>query len=369
MKILTIVGARPQFIKAYPVSKAISEHKNVEEILLHTGQHYDFNMSKIFFSELSLKEPDYNLGVGSGSHGKQTGEMLKGIEDVIAKESPNLILIYGDTNSTLAAALAGAKCQIPVAHIEAGLRSYNLKMPEEINRILADRISTYLFCPTETAVNNLIKEGFSNFNYQGFKFNKPKVIFSGDVMYDAFLLCKKILKPSPEIHKLAEKYSQFYLATVHRAENTDIKVNLKNIIDALDKISKDIPVIFPIHPRTREKLKNYNIAPEKLKLIEPVGYFDMLYLLDNCKAVFTDSGGLQKEAYFSKKPCITLREETEWTELVQIGANRLVGSDDALITNAAQDINKTHLKIKTGIYGNGSASKEIIDLLVKDLMQ
>jgi len=369
LKILTIVGARPQFIKAYPISKAISENNNVEEILLHTGQHYDFNMSKIFFSELSLKEPDYNLGVGSASHGKQTGEMLKGIENVITKETPDLILIYGDTNSTLAGALSGAKSQIPVAHIEAGLRSYNLKMPEEINRILADRISTYLFCPTETAVNNLMREGFGGFNYEGFKFNKPKVIFSGDVMYDAFLLCKKILNPSPEIQKLAEEYGEFYLATVHRAENTDIKVNLKNIIGALDKISRDIPVIFPIHPRTREKLKKYNIAPEKLKLIEPVGYFDMLYLLDNCKAVFTDSGGLQKEAYFSKKPCITLRAETEWTELVQIGANRLVGSDEALISKAAQDINKTHLKIETGIYGNGSASKEIIDLLVNDLMQ
>ena len=369
MKILTIVGARPQFIKAYPVSKAISEHKNVEEILLHTGQHYDFNMSKIFFSELSLKEPDYNLGVGSGSHGEQTGEMLKGIEDVITKESPNLILIYGDTNSTLAAALAGAKSQIPVAHIEAGLRSYNLKMPEEINRILADRISTYLFCPTETAVNNLMKEGFEKFNYEGFKFKKPKIVFSGDVMYDAFLLCNKILKSSLQIQKLIEECEEFHLATIHRAENTDIKSNLKNIIGALDKISKDIPVIFPIHPRTKEKLKNYNIAPEKLKLIEPVGYFDMLYLLNNCKAVFTDSGGLQKEAYFSKKPCITLRAETEWTELVQIGANRLVGADDTLITRAAQEINKTHLKIKTGIYGNGNASKEIIDLLVKDLMQ
>ncbi|NMC60969.1 MAG: UDP-N-acetyl glucosamine 2-epimerase, partial [Candidatus Methanofastidiosa archaeon] len=228
MKILTIVGAMPQFIKSYPISKAISEYEDIKEVLLHTGQHYDFNMSKIFFSQLSLKEPDYNLGVGSGSHGKQTGEMLKGIENVILKESPDLILIYGDTNSTLAGALSGVKSQIPVAHIEAGLRSYNMKMPEEINRILSDRISTYLFCPTETAVHNLMKEGFDSFNYEGFKFNKPKVILSGDVMYDAFLLCKKKLEPSSKILEIIKNFDRFYLATIHRSENTDIKNNLVN---------------------------------------------------------------------------------------------------------------------------------------------
>ena len=367
MKILTIVGARPQFIKSYPVSKAISEHKNVEEVLLHTGQHYDFNMSKIFFSQLSLKEPDYNLGVGSASHGKQTGEMLNGIEGVIKKESPDLILIYGDTNSTLAGALSGAKCHIPVAHIEAGLRSYNMKMPEEVNRVLADRISSYLFCPTETSVGNLVKEGFGSFKYQGSKLKKPKVILSGDVMYDTFLLCKKIVNPSPEIKKLIEDSDKFYLATIHRAENTDSKNNLKNIIEALESISKDMPIIIPIHPRTKEKLNNYNIAPIKLRLIQPVGYFDMLYLLEKCHAVLTDSGGLQKEAYFSKKPCITLREETEWTELVEIGANIVVGANKESIIEAAKSIAKFNAKIKTGIYGNGNASKKIIKLLVKDL--
>jgi len=362
LKILTIVGARPQFIKAYPVSKAISENKNIEEVLLHTGQHYDFNLSQIFFSELSLKEPDYNLGVGSASHGKQTGEMLRGIENVIEKESPDLILIYGDTNSTLAGALSGAKCNIPVAHIEAGLRSINMKMPEEINRILADRISTYLFCPTQNAFNNLMNEGFGNFKYKGFKFEKPQVIFSGDVMYDAFLLCKKILKPSSEIQKLTENISCFYLATIHRAENTDSKVNLKNIIEAFEEISKEMPVVFPIHPRTREKLDKYNISTNKVKLIEPVGYFDMLYLLEKCDKVLTDSGGLQKEAYFSGKPCITLRNETEWTELLEIGANFLTGTKKDQIIKAIE-INFKLNRANKGIYGNGNASKIIVESL------
>lgn len=365
MKILTIVGARPQFIKSYPVSKAISENKNIKEILLHTGQHYDFNMSKIFFSQLSLKEPDYNLGVGSGPHGKQTGEMLKSIENVIIKESPDLILIYGDTNSTLAGAISGAKCHIPVAHVEAGLRSYNMKMPEEINRILSDRISTYLFCPTETAVNNLMKEGFGSFKYEGFKFNEPKVVLSGDVMYDAFLLCKEKVSPSSEIKKLVNNIENFHLATIHRAENTDSRNNLKNIIEALEEISKDTAMILPIHPRTKSKINSFNISIKKLILIEPVGYFDMLYLLEKCEVVFTDSGGLQKEAYFSEKPCITLREETEWTELVDIGANMLVGAEKEKIKQAV--MNKFSFKNKGGIYGDGNSSKKIIDILVKDL--
>jgi UDP-GlcNAc3NAcA epimerase len=367
LKILTIVGARPQFIKSYPISKAISDYKDIEEVLLHTGQHYDFNMSKIFFSELSLKEPKYNLGVGSGTHGKQTGEMLKGIEEIILKESPDLILIYGDTNSTLAGALSGAKCQIPVAHVEAGLRSYNMKMPEEINRILADRISSYLFCPTEVAVNNLIREGYNNINFEGFIFKKPKIFNFGDVMYDAFLLCKEILKPSSKIKKISEELDNFYLATIHRAENTDSKNNLKNIIQGLEEISKNIPVILPIHPRTKEKLNSYNIFPSKVKLIDPVSYFDMIYLLEKCLGVLTDSGGLQKEAYFSEKPCITLREETEWVELIDIGANVLVGTNKDKIIEESENINKSQLKIKSGLYGNGRASKEIIDLIIKDL--
>lgn len=368
MKILTILGARPQFIKSYPVSKVILDYEEIEEVILHTGQHYDFNMSKIFFSQLTLKEPKYNLGVGSGTHGKQTGEMLKGIEKIILKESPDIVLIYGDTNSTLAGALSGAKCQIPVAHVEAGLRSYNRKMPEEINRILADRISSYLFCPTETAVNNLAKEGFNNFKYEGFIFKKPKIINSGDVMYDSFLMCKKILEPSSEIKKITRDIGKFYLATIHRAENTDLKNNLKNIIEALEEISKNMPIVIPLHPRTKVKLINYGIVTNRLKIIEPVGYFDMLYLLDKCKAVLTDSGGLQKEAYFSGKPCITLRGETEWTELVDVGANILVGTNKDKIVQTLEGLDNVSLKIDAEMYGKGNSSEKIIKLLIEDLI-
>lgn len=366
MKILTVVGARPQFIKSYPVSNALSFERDIEEILLHTGQHYDFNMSKVFFSELDLKEPDYNLEVGSGPHGKQTGEMLKGVEDIIYKESPDLILIYGDTNSTLAGALAGAKCHIPVAHIEAGLRSFNLRMPEEVNRILADRVSTYLFCPTETSVKNLEMEGFSKFKYEGFKFKNPKVVFSGDVMYDAFLMCKSVLAPSKEIKDLTEEHQSYCLATVHRAESTDSKENLKKIFQALDEVSKESIVILPIHPRTKEKLRVYGISPNRTKLVDPVSYFDMLYLLENSQAVFTDSGGLQKEAYFSKKPCITLRNETEWTELIDIGVNTLAGQNEEKIIESFQNMSND-FKGKRDIYGDGKASKKIVRIIKRDL--
>lgn len=367
MKILTIVGARPQFIKSYPISKTVDKYNGeIQEVLLHTGQHYDFNLSKIFFSQLSLKEPNYNLNVGSGPHGAQTGLMLEGIEKIILKEAPDLVLIYGDTNSTLAGAIAGAKCQIPVAHIEAGLRSFNLKMPEEINRILADRVSTYLFCPTENSVNNLKNEGFEKFNYSNFKCNGPKIVFSGDVMYDAFLLCKNKMKPSGSTYNLIKENWPFYLSTIHRAESTDSKEKLRDIIEALEEISKKIPILCPIHPRTKNKIIEYGIKIKNLILIEPVGYFDMLYMLDNCKAVFTDSGGLQKEAYFSNKICVTLREETEWKELVDIGANILVGSDKKRILKTETELSNKKVIIQKGIYGNGNSSERILKLLYED---
>lgn len=367
MKILSIVGARPQFIKSYPISRAIESYKGeIKEILLHTGQHYDFNLSKIFFNQLCLKEPDYNLGVGSNKHGKQTGEMIEGIEKIITKETPDLALIYGDTNSTLAGSIAAAKCQIPVGHIEAGLRSFNLKMPEEVNRVLADRISSYLFCPTINAVNILKREGFEKFNYSNSKFNKPKIILSGDVMYDAFLLCKDIMIPSEMVDMLVRENQPFYLCTIHRAENTDSKIRLNNILEALDEISKNVTVLFPVHPRTKNKILEYGIKIKNIILIEPVGYFDMLYLLDKCKAVFTDSGGLQKESYFSKKLCITLREETEWIELVDISANFLVGANKERIIKAEAEILSKKIIKNQELYGNGKSSETILKVIYED---
>jgi UDP-GlcNAc3NAcA epimerase len=329
MKILTVVGARPQFIKLAPLSKILREN-GINEIIVHTGQHYDENMNDLFFKELEIPEPDYNLGIGSGNHGEQTGRMLIEIEKVILKENPDLVIVYGDTNSTLAGALAASKLHIKLAHVEAGLRSFNKRMPEEINRVLTDHVSDILFCPTQTAVENLKNEGITN-----------GVYLVGDVMFDTLLHFSKISDmKSNVLERLNIKPKEYYLATIHRAENTDDHERLKNILTAFSKM--DEMVIFPIHPRTRKMINYYGLDDllenDNVKVIDPVGYLDMLKLEKNAKAILTDSGGVQKEAFWLKVPCITLRDETEWIETVNLGWNRLVGSDVEKILSAVKDL-------------------------------
>ncbi|KYH30146.1 MULTISPECIES: non-hydrolyzing UDP-N-acetylglucosamine 2-epimerase [Clostridium] len=351
MKIVTVIGARPQFIKAAAVSRKI--RKNNKEIIIHTGQHYDDNMSKIFFEELNIPYPDYNLNVGSGGHGAQTGRMLEKIEEIIIKEKPDCLLTYGDTNSTIAGALAASKLLVPVAHVEAGLRSFNMAMPEEQNRILTDHISKYLFAPTETAVKNLYKEGID------------KNVFNvGDVMFDAILHFRKIAEEKSNIlYKIGVNKKEYILATIHRAENTNDINRLKNIVEALNE-SKEL-IILPLHPRTRKYMQDYNlIFEENVKVIDPVGYLDMVMLESNSKKIVSDSGGVQKEAFFLDVPCITLRDETEWVETVENGWNVLVGADknkikDAIITFIPD-------KEKVNSFGDGRASDKIVEILEKN---
>jgi UDP-GlcNAc3NAcA epimerase len=350
MKIATIIGARPQFVKAATVSRAL-KNEGITEILIHTGQHFDENMSQVFFDEMDIPTPTYNLSISGLNHGGMTGRMLEKIEEVLSHEKPNFVLVYGDTNSTLAGALAAAKLHIPVAHVEAGLRSFEMKMPEEINRILTDRVSKLLFCPTQTAVNNLTKEGFANFDCE--------VLQVGDVMYDAVLYYKEKVKThSTIIQKQHLQDKPFVLATLHRAENTNDPMRLKSIIAALNEINKEITVVLPLHPRTKAFIQSQQLEIDAT-VIDPVGYFDMLALLENCSLVMTDSGGLQKEAYFFNKYCITLRDQTEWVELVEVGANCLAGADKDLIVKQFNDLIKKSFKSKTKLYGDGNAAEKI----------
>ena len=353
-KIITIVGARPQFVKAAVVSRAL-EKFGITEVIAHTGQHYDPNMSALFFEEMQIPLPKYNLEISNLSHGAMTGRMLEEIEKILIAEKPEMVLVYGDTNSTLAGALAASKLHIPVSHVEAGLRSFNNRMPEEINRIITDRISSVLFCPTTTAVENLRKEGFENLDCQ--------VINCGDVMQDAALFYARISdQRSTILSQLKIENQPFALVTLHRQENTDNPVKLKNIFEALNEISSCTRVVLPIHPRTRKILTEAGIEPS-FELIDPVGYLDMIQLLKNCRIVLTDSGGLQKEAYFFKKYCITLRDETEWTELVENGYNLLAGSDPSKILNSYYTLQSKFPEFSVDLYGNGHASETIAEFL------
>lgn len=352
MNIITIVGARPQFVKAAVVSREIGKHADIHETIIHTGQHFDPNMSDLFFEEMRIPAPGYNLNINSLSHGAMTGKMLEEIEKVLLDKKPDWVLVYGDTNSTLAGALAAKKLHIKVAHVEAGLRSFNMEMPEEINRILTDRISDILFCPTETAIRNLQNEGFGHF--------PSRIVLSGDVMLDAALFYRQYSRP-PQL----ELNRDFVLATLHRAENTDRPQNLLEIIRALETISREQDVILPLHPRTRAKLEalNYDTRHSSIRFIEPVGYLEMIYLLDKCSLVMTDSGGLQKEAFFFRKYCITLRNETEWTELVDHGYNALAGNLYDKIMQAYRE--QPHPDFSTLLYGDGHAAKVIVDTLIR----
>jgi UDP-N-acetylglucosamine 2-epimerase len=350
MKIVSVVGARPQFIKASPVSRAL--RRVACEVLIHTGQHYDHGMSAVFFADLHMQEPDHYLGVGSGSHGWQTGQMLIRIEEVLLAERPDWVLVYGDTNSTIAGALAAVKLHIPLAHVEAGLRSFNRRMPEEHNRVLTDHTSDLLFCPTQTAVDNLSDEGI----HRG-------VHLVGDVMYDAVLYNAALAEENSNVLEQLELHPGSYtLATVHRPRNTDDEGRLLAILSALEEIGTDGPVVLPAHPRTQKALDALSYRPRPdLRIIGPVGYLDMLVLEKHARLILTDSGGVQKEAYFFAVPCLTLREETEWVETVGVGWNRLVGADRASIVRAAREFQPEGSP--PPCFGDGHAAVKIADLV------
>ncbi len=352
MKVLTVVGARPQFIKAAPVSKALREAGHTE-FLVHTGQHYDVGMSQIFFEELGIPEPNVNLGVGSGSHGRQTGQMLIGLEEIVQAETPDWLLVYGDTNSTLAGALVACKLQIPIAHVEAGLRSFNRAMPEEHNRVLTDHCSELLFCPTQTAVDNLAREAIT----QG-------VHLVGDTMYDAVLQFSEIAHQRATIlQDLKLEAKKYLLATVHRPYNTDVPDNLLSILSAFQEIGETI--VFPVHPRTRKKIGQFDIKRfANIKMIEPVGYLDMLMLEQHARMILTDSGGIQKEAYFFGVPCVTLRPETEWVETVAAGWNVIVGASRVEIVNAVKSYELSENE-PPALFGNGQAAYLIAEKLIE----
>lgn len=364
LKIVTVVGARPQFVKAAAVSRAIAAWNQagqgpaIVERIVHTGQHYDENMSKVFFDELHIPRPAVNLEVGSGGHGAQTGAMLERIEKVLLESPPDWMLIYGDTNSTLAGALAAVKLHIPVAHVEAGLRSFNRAMPEEINRIVADAVSNLLLCPTRTAVENLAHEGVTR-----------GVSNVGDVMYDSVLYNVKLAQASSTVlTRLGLTKGEYYLATVHRAENTDDPKRLAGIIEAFSKM--DRPIVLPLHPRTRKTLgAGLEKLAAKVKVIDPVPYLDMLMLEANTRLILTDSGGVQKEAYWFNVPCVTLRDQTEWVELVHAGCNTLVGADPAATLAAVREFEKNGAKLPanrpTDLYGDGQSAEKIVRTIVE----
>jgi UDP-GlcNAc3NAcA epimerase len=353
MKIVTILGARPQFIKAAMLSKAFKANDSVQEVLIHTGQHYDANMSDVFFDEMGIPKPNYNLSIKGRLHGEMTGQMLEKIEQVLQAEQPDVAVVFGDTNSTLAGALAAAKLHIPVAHIEAGLRSFNKKMPEEVNRLITDHISEILFAPTLNAVANLNKEGIFG----------GKVFNVGDIMHDAFLHYMELTKiKSTIVNDLGINGKPFVLATLHRAENTNDPVRLEMIMDQFKKIAEEKIIVMPLHPRTRSFLKK-DFTTNNFRIIPPVGYFDMLALQDQCKIIVTDSGGVQKEAYFNKKYCITVREETEWVELVELGYNFLANPIESLAILVEDIWQRKFEPPKHEPYGDGNTAFKIVSIL------
>jgi UDP-GlcNAc3NAcA epimerase len=354
MKILTILGARPQFVKASVFSRVV-RNTQVEEVIVHTGQHYDDNMSSIFFKEMEIPEPKYHLGIKSKHHGEMSALMIIEIEKIAIAEKPDWILVYGDTNSTLAGAIVASKLQIKLAHVEAGLRSYNNKMPEEINRIVTDRLSNLLLCPTINAYDCLKKEGFETFA-------EKQVVIVGDIMFDAALFySERSTKIVPNIPK------SFNLCTLHRAENTDDANKLTLIFETLNEISREIPIVLPIHPRTKDRLskiyQDYQNDLNNIIFIEPVSYLEMIYLLKNANLVFTDSGGLQKEAYFFKKKCLTLRDETEWVELVENGYNELCQIDKNEIINKYNTLCRKQIVFDKNLYGDGNTGNIILKYL------
>ncbi len=348
MKVMTIIGARPQFVKAAVVSRAFKERRpDVKEIIVHTGQHYDTNMSDVFFEELEIPRPDYNLGVGGGTHGQNTGRMIEKLEKLMIDERPNWVVVYGDTDSTLAGGVAASKLHIPVAHVEAGLRSFNRRMPEEINRILTDHVSDLLFAPTETSQKNLLKEGVP----------EGKIKLVGDVMYDAALYYKDRAKKPVFPHGFLIEDEDFVLCTIHRAENTDDLDKLESIYSGLEEYGRTI--VLPLHPRTRSKiLESEMVIPDNVWHINPVGYLGMVWLEANARLIVTDSGGIQKEAYFHGKNCVTLREETEWSELVESGWNTLVGTNPGLIAKALLE---HQAPMSKPFYGDGDTALQIVN--------
>jgi len=363
LKVFTVVGARPQFIKAAVVSRAIAQHnrktgaRTIQETIIHTGQHFDANMSDVFFSEMSIPKPAHHLELGGGHHGEMTGRMLEGIERILLHDKPDWVLVYGDTNSTLAGALAAVKLHIPVAHVEAGLRSHNRRMPEEINRILTDHAADLLLAPTELAVENLKREGI-----------RPEIVINvGDVMYEAMIFYRAIAQQqSTVLQSLKLNGKGFILATIHRAENTDDPDRLSGVMQGLIGLSKQLPVVLPLHPRTRNALEAAGMLAEvnrAVRLIEPVGYLDMVMLESAAALIATDSGGVQKEAYFNRVPCLTLRDGTEWVELVSAGANFLVGADPHKIIETGRSA--LSVKIDSAkLYGDGHAGEAIVARLV-----
>lgn len=376
MKIVTIIGARPQIIKASALSRAIRNHyaNEIQEIIVHTGQHYDDNMSAVFFDELGIPKPDYNLHVGSASHGVQTARMMEGIEEILLKERPDFIVLYGDTNSTLAGATAAAKIHIPIAHVEAGLRSFNKSMPEEINRIVCDHCSTLLFSPTQAGVDNLQREGFSLNNKAPYTIDNPKVFHCGDVMYDNSLHFAEIAETKTGIiSKLDLKGKPFILATVHRDTNTDFPERLNAIFSAMLKLSKKQQIVLPLHPRTEKMLKiNLDAALREqlfsspdIQIVPPVSFLEMIALEKNARLVVTDSGGVQKESYFFQKPCIILRPETEWVEIVETGNAILADADEQRIMEAWNRFESHPSANYPEIFGDGRAAEFILQQLIQ----